>query len=70
MTIDEKTMIAPHDRSMPAVRMISVWPTASVPTTATCWVMSERLLGVANLLLSSLKTITLMTRTMAGLSHG
>ena len=70
ITIDENTMMAPQDRSMPAVRMISVWPTASAPTTATCWVMSDRLLGVANLLFSMLKTMTLMTSTIAGLSHG
>ena len=36
ITIEVKTMIAPTDRSMPAVRMISVWPTARPPTTATC----------------------------------
>ena len=27
---------------MPAVRMISVWPMASVPTTITCWMISEK----------------------------
>jgi hypothetical protein len=42
MKIDDSAMTAPHDRSMPAVRMISVWPMASVPTTITCWSTSER----------------------------
>ena len=70
ITIEAKTMMAPQERSMPAVRMIRVWPTASAPTTATCWVISERLLGVANLLFSIPKTMTLMTSTTAGLSQG
>ncbi len=33
--------IAPTDRSMPAVRMISVWPIARAPTTATCCMISD-----------------------------
>ena len=36
MTIIDSTMIAPTDRSMPAVRMTSVWPTARAATTAVC----------------------------------
>ncbi len=32
----------PHDRSMPAVRMISVWPIAMTPTTAICCRISEK----------------------------
>ena len=43
---------------------------ASAPTTATCWVISERLFGVAKLLLRNPKTMTLATRTTAGLSQG
>ena len=42
MTIDPNAMTAPHERSMPAVRMISVWPMASVPTTITCCKTSEK----------------------------
>src|SRR5476649_641104 len=32
----------PHDRSMPAVSMISVWPMAMTPTTITCCKISEK----------------------------
>src|SRR4051812_21577 len=42
MTIDDSAMTRPQDRSMPAVRMISVWPMASVPSTITCWSTSEK----------------------------
>ena len=70
MTIDEKTMMAPHDRSMPAVRMISVWPIARVPTTAVCWAMTPRSVGVANFDVAILKMMTVIASTMAGLSHG
>ncbi len=42
ITIAPSAMIAPHARSMPAVRMISVWPIASVPITITCWKISEK----------------------------
>ena len=45
MTIEQSTMTAPTERSMPAVRMMSVWASARVPTTATCWVMSDRFDG-------------------------
>ena len=41
----ESTITAPIDRSMPAVRMISVCPTASEPTTATCCRMIEMFCG-------------------------
>ena len=37
MTIIDSTMIAPTERSMPAVRMTRVWPTARAATTAVCW---------------------------------
>src|SRR6185437_13363262 len=36
-------MTVPTERSIPAVRMMSVWPIASTPTTITCWSTSERL---------------------------
>ena len=45
ITIEPSAIAVPHDRSMPAVRMISVWPIASVPTTITCWMISEKLAG-------------------------
>ena len=66
MTIDESTMIAPTDRSMPAVRMISVWAMPSVPTTITCWTISDRLPGCRNRSAVRLKTTTASTSTNSG----
>ena len=43
MTIEAKTAMAPTERSTPAVRMMIVWPMASVPTTVTCWMIRDRL---------------------------
>jgi hypothetical protein len=48
MTIEPSAIAVPHDRSMPAVRMISVCPIASVPTTITCWMISEKFAGSRN----------------------
>ena len=45
ITMQPNAITVPHDRSMPAVRMISVWPMASVPTTITCWMISEKFAG-------------------------
>src|ERR1700674_1143602 len=42
MSTDDSAMIMPFDRSIPPVRMTSVWPMASVPTTITCCRMSEK----------------------------
>ena len=36
ITIDDRTMMAPTERSMPAVRITSVCAIPSVPTTITC----------------------------------
>ena len=36
ITMVPKTATAPIERSMPEVRMISVWPTARMPTTTDC----------------------------------
>ena len=44
--------IAPTERSMPAVRMIRVWPTARAPTTATCCRISDCVRRVPKLGLS------------------
>ena len=46
ITIVPNAMIAPLDRSIPAVRMINVCPIARVPTTITCWMIREKLPGV------------------------
>src|SRR3954471_9799573 len=48
MKIDDSAMTRPQDRSMPAVRMTSVWPMASVPSTITCWSTSEKFGPVRN----------------------
>src|SRR3977135_4197211 len=42
ITIIPNAITAPHDRSMPAVRMIRVCPIASTPTSTVCWRISER----------------------------
>src|SRR5512141_1763903 len=42
MSTEDSAMIMPFDRSIPPVRMTRVCPMASVPTTITCWRMSER----------------------------
>ena len=45
ITTDEMTMMTPTERSMPAVRMTSVWPMPRMPITIT-WVRTvEKLLA-------------------------
>ena len=63
-------MIAPMDRSMPAVRMISVCPTASEPTTATCCRTMDRFAGVKNRSFTRPKTMPARISTISGLSAG
>ncbi len=48
ITIMARMVSAPTDRSMPAVRMMSVCPMASAATTATCCRTSERDCGLEN----------------------
>src|SRR3954451_16575164 len=55
ITTEPSAMPAPFDRSMPAVRMTSVWPIASVPTSIVCWRTSERLPPVRKRSLFSVK---------------
>jgi hypothetical protein len=43
ITMPPSAITMPQDRSMPAVRMISVWPMAMTPTTITCCRISDRL---------------------------
>ena len=68
--IMERIATAPTERSIPAVRMISVCPTASAPITATCCTTSESELGEANLGLSVLNATNERTRTRNGLIAG
>ena len=42
ITIWPNAITVPTERSMPAVRITSVCPIASTPTTITCWSTSER----------------------------
>ncbi len=42
ITMDPSAITMPQDRSMPAVRMITVCPMAMTPTTITCCRMSEK----------------------------
>ena len=49
ITIWARIAAAPTDRSMPAVKMIMVWPMARVASTATCWIISDRLVAFRNL---------------------
>ena len=70
ITIIESTATAPTERSMPAVRMISVCPTARAATTAVCCTSSDSVCGLENRAFSRLKTITVSTRIMAGLIAG
>ncbi len=62
--------MAPTERSMPAVRMMRVWPTARAATTAVCWIISEIEAGLAKRGLIRLKTTTVATRIRAGLMNG
>ena len=59
-------MMAPTERSMPAVRMMIVWATPSVPMTITCCTISDRLAGARKRSAVRLKPITAISRTIAG----
>src|SRR3954451_8650862 len=60
------TAIAALARSMPAVRMISVWPRASVPMTTDCWTINEKLSTLRNVLVESEKKTITTTRAAVG----
>jgi hypothetical protein len=66
----ENTVSAPTDRSMPAVRMISVWPMASAAMIATCWNRIDNVCGCRNRGLTTAKTITATISTSNGLRAG
>src|SRR5688572_16564117 len=70
ITIIAKIAAAPTDRSMPAVRMMSVCPTASAATTAVCWIISDTVPGSENRGLSTVNTTHVMARMIAGLTAG
>ena len=64
------TAIAALARSMPAVRMISVWPRASVPITTDCWTISEKLSTLRNVSVATEKKIITTSRAAVGPSTG
>ena len=71
MTIEARIMMTPTDRSMPAVRMISVWAMPSVPMIVTCWRISDRLNGAKKRPPTrTLKTMSPMISTMNGIAVG
>src|SRR3954470_9722922 len=70
ITSDDSTIAIPMDRSMPAVRMITVCPTARAPTTAICWTSRDRACGRRKLSATMPKTTTARISTINGLSAG
>ena len=66
ITIDPRAIAVPQERSMPAVRMISVWPMASVPTTITCWMISEKFLASRNWSDCVVKKMQASSRAISG----
>ena len=64
-------MMAPTDRSMPAVRMISVCAIPTVPMIVTCCRISDRLKGWKNLAPTTvLNSATPRSSTMNGIVVG
>ena len=70
MNIIDRVASAPTERSMPAVRMMRVWPMASMATIAVCCTSSDREFAEANRGLMIEKTTTVTTRRAAGLTVG
>ena len=71
MTTELSTMMAPTDRSIPAVRITSDCAQATMPTIPTCCRISVSAKGEKNLLPnSSPNTITDSTSTISGTSDG
>src|SRR4051812_14903814 len=66
MTIPPSAMTAPQERSTPAVRMMSVCPTAITPTTITCWSTIDRLSPVRNRSLRAPKNAHASTSATSG----
>src|SRR3569833_3318636 len=69
-TIVPNAITAPLVRSMPAVRITTVWPTASVPTSITCWTTRDRLPPVRNRSVLSEKNTQASRRATRGPTVG
>src|SRR3569833_3083085 len=70
ITIVPNAITAPLDRSMPAVRITTVWPTASVPSSITCWTTRDRLPPVRNRSVLSEKNTQASRRATRGPTVG
>ena len=70
MMTEVNTAMAPTERSMPAVRMMSVCPMARVPTNMTCWTTRLALNGVRNRSLPKLNTTSMAARKKSGARAG
>ena len=66
MRMDVNTAIAPAERSMPAVRMISVWPRAIVAITVTCCSTRPRFAAERNRPLTIANAMIATTSTANG----
>ncbi len=64
--IDENTVMAPAERSMPAVRMTRVWPSASVAITVTCCSTRPRFAADRNRPLTIANAMIATTSTASG----
>ena len=71
ITTEDRTMIAPTDRSMPAVRMIRVCAIPTMPMIVTCCRIRDRLNGWKNLAPTmALNSATPSSSTMNGIVVG
>ena len=66
ITIWPSAITVPHERSMPAVRITSVWPIASTPVTITCCSTSERFWPCRNWPDLALKNAIARSRATSG----
>ena len=70
ITIWPSAITVPTERSMPAVRITSVWPIARTPTTITCWSTSERFWTSRNRSLLSEKNAIVPSSASSGATVG
>lgn len=70
ITIIDSTVIAPTERSMPAVRITRVCPTASAAMIAVCCMSRPNELAVRKREFSAVKTPKLINRMISGEIHG
>src|SRR5258707_3436085 len=68
--IVHRPAIPPLARSIQAVRMIIVWPIASVPTITLCWTTSERLPAAQNVRVVTENTAQNAIKTISGPNVG